>query len=326
MTKLNNIVLVFLLSSCASLTGPEGAFPDTKYDFLDEELSEDVVTTDDLELRGEEDHYPIDVAAQDTIFQEVPKPRQIFSAGGASEVQLRRLGELLWIYVETLPSTTWPITRSYWETSEFQLLDANPETGEMLIDFDEEINFKITIEHGIKESSSEIFLSGVQKDEGASVELDQDEIQPYLEDMVSYIADSVGTFSGTSLAAQSLNDRKKSRIFSENERTVIELDLNFERAWSTVSRAISASQIISNDRNRDEGIFYVSLSAQEESDESRFNPFSFLRRNTSEQIADPEYIILVSRSGSKTLIRAEAMTGNIQDAEDLLSILNESLS
>ena len=326
MTKLNNIVLVFLLSSCASLTGPEGAFPDTKYDFLDEELSDDVVTTDDLELRGEEDHYPIDVAAQDTIFQEVPKPRQIFSAGGASEVQLRRLGDLLWIYVETLPSTTWPITRSYWETSEFQLLDANPETGEMLIDFDEEINFKITIEHGIKESSSEIFLSGVQKDEGASVELDQDEIQPYLEDIVSYIADSVGTFSGTSLAAQSLNDRKKSRIFSENERTVIELDLNFERAWSTVSRAINASQIISNDRNRDEGIFYVSLSAQEESDESRFNPFSFLRRNPSEQIADPEYIILVSRSGSKTLIRAEAMTGNIQDAEDLLSILNESLS
>ena len=94
----------------------------------------------------------------------------------------------------------------------------------------------------------------------------------------------------------------------------------------TVSRAINSSQIISNDRNREEGIFYVSLSAEDESSESRFNPFSFLRRNPSEQIADPEYIILVSRSGSKTLIRAEAMTGNIQDAEDLLSILNESLS
>ena len=326
MNKLNYIVLVLLVSSCASLTGPEGAFPDTKYDFLDEELSEDVVTTDDLELNTEEDHYPIDIASKDTVFLEVPKPRQIFSAGGASEVQLRRLGELLWIYVETLPSTTWPITRSYWETSEFQLLDANPETGVMLVDFNDEINFKITIEHGIKESSSEIFLSGVQKDEGIVVELDQEEIQPYLEDIVNYIADSVGTFSGTSLAAQSLNDRKKSRIFSENERTVIELDLNFERAWSTVSRAINASQIISNDRNREEGIFYVSLSAEEESNESRFNPFSFLRRNPSEQIADPEYIILVSRSGSKTLIKAEAMTGNIQDAEDLLSILNESLS
>ena len=326
MSKLIYVVLVFLVSSCASLTGPEGAFPDTKYDFLDEELSGDVVTTDDLELNVEEDHYPIDISAKDTIFQEVPKPRQIFSAGGASEVQLRRLGELLWIYVETLPSTTWPITRSYWETSEFQLLDADPETGEMIIDFNDEINFKITIEHGIKESSSEIFLSGIQKGEEIKVELDQEVIQPYLEDIVNYIADSVGTFSGTSLAAQSLNDRKKSRIYSENERTVIELDLNFERAWSTVSRAINTTQIISNDRNREEGIFYVSLSAEQESNESRFNPFSFLRRNPSEQIADPEYMIFVSRSGTKTLIKAEALTGSIQDAEDLLSILNESLS
>ena len=326
MNKLNYVVLVFLVSSCASLTGPEGAFPDTKYDFLDEELSGDVVTTDDLALNVEEDHYPIDISAKDTIFQEVPKPRQIFSAGGASEVQLRRLGELLWIYVETLPSTTWPITRSYWETSEFQLLDADPETGEMIIDFNDEINFKITIEHGIKESSSEIFLSGIQKGEEIKVELDQEVIQPYLEDIVNYIADSVGTFSGTSLAAQSLNDRKKSRIYSENERTVIELDLNFERAWSTVSRAINTTQIISNDRNREEGIFYVSLSAEQESNESRFNPFSFLRRNPSEQIADPEYMIFVSRSGTKTLIKAEALTGSIQDAEDLLSILNESLS
>ena len=65
MNKLNYIVLVLLVSSCASLTGPEGAFPDTKYDFLDEQLSEDVVTTDDLALNTEEDHYPIDIASKD---------------------------------------------------------------------------------------------------------------------------------------------------------------------------------------------------------------------------------------------------------------------
>lgn len=326
MDKYKPIILAFLISSCSSLTGPEGAFPDTRYDFLDEELSNDVVTTEDLQLSTEENHYPIEITSGDTVFQEVPKPRQIFSAGGASEVQLRRLGDLLWVYVETLPSTTWPITRTYWETSEFQLLDANPETGVMLIDFSQDINLKITIEHGIKESSSEIFLSAVKKTDNEKVDVDSEQIQPYLEDIVNYIADSVGTFSGTSLAAQSLNDRKKSRIFSENEKTVIELDLNFERAWSTVSRAISASQIISNDRNREEGIFYVSLSAEEESGVSRFNPLAFFRRNPSQQIADPEYMIFVTPLGSKTLIKAEAMTGNIQDSEDLLSILNESLS
>ena len=326
MNKANLFLFLFLMTGCSSLTGPEGAFPDTRYDFLDEELSGGIVTTDDLELNEEEDHYPINATTGDTFFKEVPKPRQIFTAGGASEVQLRRLGELLWVYVETLPSTTWPITRSYWETSEFQLLDADPETGEMLIDFNEEVNFKMTIEHGIKESSSEIFLSVVKKSENVNVDFETDKIQPFLEDIVNYIADSVGTFSGTSLAAQSLNDRKKSRIFSENERTVIELDLSFERAWSTVSRAINASQIISNDRNREEGIFYVSLSVEEESNISRFNPLVLFRNNPSEQIADPEYMIFVTRSGSKTLIKAEAMSGSLADAEDLISVLNESLS
>ena len=325
MNKANLFLFLFLMTGCSSLTGPDGAFPDTRYDFLDEELSGGIVTTDDLDL-NEEDHYPINTTSGDTVFQEVPKPRQIFSAGGASEVQLRRLGDLLWVYVETLPSTTWPITRSYWETSEFQLLDADPETGEMLIDFNEEVNFKMTIEHGIKESSSEIFLSVVKKSENVNVDFETDKIQPFLEDIVNYIADSVGTFSGTSLAAQSLNDRKKSRIFSENERTVIELDLSFERAWSTVSRAINASQIISNDRNREEGIFYVSLSVEEESNISRFNPLVLFRNNPSEQIADPEYMIFVTRSGSKTLIKAEAMSGSLADAEDLISVLNESLS
>ncbi len=320
------IIYIFMLSSCSYLTGPDGVFPDTQYDFLDDELSTGVITTSDLDLEMEEDHYPIVSPDKNTIFAEVPKPRQIFSAGGKSEVQLRRLGELLWVYVETLPSTTWPITRSYWETSEFQLLDADPESGVMIIDFDDEINFKITIEHGIKESSSEIFLSGSDKNGDNDIELDQEQTQPYLEDLVNYIADSVGTFSGTSLAAQSLNDKKKSRIFSENERTIIELDLNFERAWSTVSRAITGSKIISNDRNREEGIFYVSLSPDEDSNNSRFNPFSFLKRNPDEQIADPEYIIFVTRAGSKTLIKAESLAGSIEDAENLLSVLNESLS
>ena len=181
-----SIIGLLIISSCASITGPDGAFPETRYDFLEDELSEDLVTPEDLEIETEENHYPIDTSLTNTVFQEVPKPRQIFSAGGASEVQLRRLGELLWIYVETLPSTTWPITRSYWETSEFQLLDANPETGIMIIDFDDEINFQITIEHGIKESSSEIFLSGVKKEDNEAINLDQEEIQPYLEDIVNF--------------------------------------------------------------------------------------------------------------------------------------------
>ena len=102
--------------------------------------------------------------------------------------------------------------------------------------------------------------------------------------------------------------------------------MSFERAWSTVSRAINASKIISNDRNREDGIFYVSLTVEDQSSISRFNPLSFFRNNPSEQVADPEYMIFVTRFGSKTLIKAEAMSGSLEDAEELISVLNESLS
>ena len=37
MNKTFSIYFAILVTSCSSLTGPEGLFPDTRYDFLDEE-------------------------------------------------------------------------------------------------------------------------------------------------------------------------------------------------------------------------------------------------------------------------------------------------
>ena len=77
---------------------------------------------------------------------------------------------------------------------------------------------------------------------------DPEFIQGEMEKMIDYYADSLSNFSGTSLAAQNLNEMKKANIFTENGRTVISLDLNFDRAWSSVSKALNA-EIVTNDRD-----------------------------------------------------------------------------
>merc|ERR1712070_864585 len=177
--------------------------------------------------------------------------------------QLRRLGELMWIYVETLPSTSWPITKSYWETSDYEVINLDPMIGEIVINFDNSSNLKMKIEHGIKEASTEIFLLQVDKINNQIIS-NPDLIQDELSNIVNYFADTVSQFSGTSLAAQNLNDIKKAKIFVEDGRTVIELNLSFERAWSSVSKAINAANIAINDKNRDEGVLYVSLLVEEE--------------------------------------------------------------
>ncbi len=317
-----------LISSCTFLGGDDGLIPNNSKDFFDETLSDDIVFRDGIGIK-KDDHYPV---LQNTNFQkdpiDLPKPRQIFSSGQTRAVQLRRLGQLLWVYVEALPSTSWPITKAYFETSDYEILNSNPLSGELILKYSDNADMKVLIEHGIKEASTEIFISFLTKDDifleaNSRLEITQE----ILKGLVNYMADSVDSFSGTSLAAQALNDKKKTRIFNLNDTTIIELDLGFDRAWSAVSRALEEGKIQVNDRDREEGFFLVSFEEKDEDD----GWFSFLnfQDEASSGLAlglDADFKIIVSTEDSSTKIRAEVINSSAGDAESLLSKINELLS
>ena len=314
-----------MFSSCSYIAGPEGLFPPTKDEFLKEKVEQDIQLPSDLALISKENHYPVDEISETLENQDVPKPRQIFSTSGDSSVQLRRLGELMWVYVETLPSTSWPISKSYWDTSSYKVINADPATGEIAINFDESTKLKMKIEHGIKEASTEIFL--VQVDKTSNEILSNPElIQTELSNLVNYFADSVGQFSGTSLAAQNLNEMKKAKIFVDNGQTVIELDLNFDRAWSSVTKAIDSANIIANDKDRSNGIFYVSYESEEEEGFFSFLNFGRSKSRNATVFGDAQFEVRISEKNNKTYVRAYSKDGKIEEAEELISKINESLS
>lgn len=306
------------------MSGPDGFFPDTKYDFLDEQVADEIILPDHLNQPNKENHFPVtnNVIIEEDI--DVPKPRQIFASSGTSAVQLRRLGELMWVYIETLPSTSWPIAKNYWDTSIYSVISANPENGKIKVDFDDESILEMRIEHGIKEASTEIFLYVVNKNNNEILS-NPEFIRSELEKMVNYLAQSVNNFSGTSLAAQNLNENKKAKIFSENGQTVISLELSFDRAWSSVSKALDAANIIANDKNRSAGIFYVSYQQEE-----RNGFFSFLgfgkERNSSTLSNESDFEVTITEKNNKSYVRARPTNDNIQEAEELLSKINEALS
>ena len=319
-----SIGAILFISSCSYISGPEGMFPTTEYDFLNENVESNISLPENLDPVNSENHYPVSKPNEIKNDQDVPKPRQIFASSGNSSVQLRRLGELMWIYIETLPSTSWPISKSYWDTSSFQILSSDANTGEIVIDYDQSSILKMTIEHGIKEASTEIFLTQVSKDSNelvSNVEL----IQSELENVVNYFAESIDSFSGTSLAAQNLNEKKKAKIFTENGQTVIELDLSFNRAWSSVSKALSAANIISNDKDRSKGVLYVSYVKEKE---GGFLSFIGLGNNNAE-IAfteEAQFEINIVEENNKSYVKAISKNGKIDDAEQLLSRINEALN
>ena len=316
--------ILVLTASCSYISGPEGLFPPTKNAFLKEKVGEDMLLPNDLDTIMIENHYPIEIGETLTNDEKVPKPRQIFASSGNSSVQLRRLGELMWIYVETLPSTSWPITKSYWNTSSYETVSANPQTGEIIINFDESSFLNMKIEHGIKEASTEIFLTQINKSSSELIS-NPDLIQSELSNLVSYFADTVDQFTGTSLAAQNLNDVKKTKIFVENGQTVIELDLNFDRAWSSVTKAMDAAEIFANDKDRSNGIFYVSYA---EEDDRGFLSFLNLRKNEDKKVLsdDAQFEVKIIEKNNKTYVRAYSKDGKIEESEKLISKINESLS
>ena len=323
---LNFLPLIFFVTSCSIIGGPNGYFPEKKYDFLEEEIEADITLPSDLDSPDTENHYPVgDPSNLDNVL-EVPKPRQIFSSSGDSSVQLRRLGELMWIYIETLPSTSWPISKNYWDTSEYDVIKADPVSGEIDIDFSQSSKLQMRVEHGIKEASTEVFLYKINKISG-DIESDPEFVQMEMEKMIDYYADSLSNFTGTSLAAQNLNEMKKAKIFTQDGLTVIALDLNFDRAWSSVSRALDAAEIVTNDRDRSNGTFYVSFA---ESDERRFRLFG--GRSSSDNSQNNEFgkssqfEITITQENNKSYVRAISKNGNIEESESLLSKINESLS
>ena len=317
------------LASCSYISGPEGLFPETKNKFFEEELAPDLnLPSSDLAIQKEDHYPPISQGIPLAEIQDIPSPRQIFSSGGSNEVQLRRLGELMWVYVESLPSTSWPITKSYFESSSMPIIENDPDAGIMLIKYSDSLNFKVTIEHGIKESSTEIFLTTYLTDPNAPNASEPEFIQKELSKIVEFFASSASSFSGTSLAAQNLNDRKKARIFNLNDRTIIELNLGFDRAWSAISRALTAGKITSNDIDRDNGIFLVSYSVESE----QKGWFSFLNFSDDEDDGSlllgeaAEFKIILKPENDKTNIFVESLEGSSEDAEALISKINELLS
>ena len=322
MKNITTIVCVLIYcNSCSYIAGPEGMFPSKEYDFLEEVIENEITLPNDLKLANKQNHFPIENTVNLIEKQDIPKPRQIFSSDQDNSVQLRRLGELMWIYVETLPSSSWPISKSYWENSQYEVMNMNPDIGEITISYDEISYFNMKIEHGIKEASTEIFLTLLQKSNNELIS-NSELIQSELSNLVNYFAEPNTIFAGTSLAAQNLNDRKKAKIYIDGDQTVIELNLNFDRAWSSVSRSIDAANIKVNDRNRSKGILYVSNPTEER---KRF--LSFLRNGNEVQTnGDAQFEVRIIEKNKKTYVRVYSIDGKIEASEDLLSKINESLS
>jgi len=240
---------------------------------------------------------------------EVPRPKKIFSSQGSENVEVRRLGEIYWIYIEALPSKSWPLIKDFLLDNEYELVSDDPTIGK--ITAEKTARFFLTLEHGIKNNSSEIYLLDSNNN---SMELE------YFEKLAAYISENLPGYEGNSIAAQGLNLNKKARIVYVKKEIGIEFRLPFDRTWSAISKAVEKADLQIEDRNRE--LKYIQIKLDKENEGFFRNLFT--AQNAAE--AEADYELIFSESEGNTILEFKKLSDIEVSVDELVDIINESLS
>lgn len=311
-------VLLLILASCVSDPSKQSrnAYLLEEEDNTLSEVIEDITVLLDL--------YPINGEIdKEKLSYELQRPRQFFSSGSNNEIRLHKLGQIRWLYVESLPSSVWPILNQYIENeNDLSIRISDPDEGvietEIFNRKDKEVKYRFKVEHGIRQASTELFFTELVKQENDWAILDNDnsEADEFLRKLLDYFS-SATVSQGTSLVALNLNQGRKSEVINTNDgKSYINLSIGFARTWAALNRALKEAAINVKDLNREEGYVLINYGLPEEE-----GILARLRKSEPK-----EYKIIVrSSSEDLTQIMLDSEEWN-DELESLLSEINQSLS
>ena len=311
-------ILLLILVSCVSDPSKQSrnAYLLEEEDNTLSEVIEDITILLDL--------YPINGEIdKEKLSYELQRPRQFFSSGSNNEIRLHKLGQIRWLYVESLPSSVWPILNQYIENeNDLSIGISDPDEGvietEIFNRKDKEVKYRFKVEHGIRQASTELFFTELVKKENDWAILDNDnsEADDFLRKLLDYFS-SATVSQGTSLVALNLNQGRKSEVINTDDgKSYIKLSIGFARTWAALNRALKEAAISIKDLNREEGYVLINYGLPEEE-----GILARLRKSEPK-----EYKIIVrSFSEDLTQIMLDSEEWN-DELESLLSEINQSLS
>ena len=316
-------LIIIILSSCSYI------FTDHQYDYLKEEIRKPLKIPDSSNSKAIIDYYPVPSEKSSLVLNsyEIPLPEQVFSSGSSNDIRLHKLGELRWLYVETLPSSAWPLMKDFWANSEYGLFFEDPNVGvlesNIFLIGGTQSKLRMKIEHGIRQASSELFVSHLIQDElGSWTRFSSNENleDKVLRSVMDFLSKTTSK-GGTSLVALNLNLGQKAMLKQEEDGSnFIAINLEYPRAWAAVDRALKEAIITVTDLDRENGIFYVNFIQKEEKG-------FFGRMFGGDEILKGSFKIFVKEEGKKCKVTVEAEDNNSGVYErELLSQINQSLS
>ncbi|MEM7219465.1 MAG: outer membrane protein assembly factor BamC [Pseudomonadota bacterium] len=226
--------------------------------------------------------------------ERAPRPAPLFGSGENDNVKIQKLGDRRWLVLPEPPPIVWPKVKQFLSENGIETAQEVPLAGRITTswfdaggtDYRDVVRLAVqqakrdaqasgglerlslTVEQGMRDNSTEVHLRH-QNDALAERTAIRDLIgfrsvipeveEAILREVGGYLASEVST-QAVSMVGQDIIGASKAQIDLDAEgQPVLLLDLDFDRAWATITQSMSNAEIEVTDRDRSEGLLYIEL-------------------------------------------------------------------
>lgn len=282
----------------------------------------------------------------------------------AGEVRLERAGNQAWLVTSMTPEQVWPKARQFWIDRGFAIASESAEAGTLETDFQqnraklpqdlvrrtlgtvldgvfdtgERDRYMMRVERGA--AGTEVYVShhGIEEQQvGRTTEGQFQWVarpsDPQLErEMLTRLMISLGAKDDTAraeVAATGDTAKSKARIVTGKPGAALQVDDALDRAWRRIGLALDRGGFTVEDRDRNQGIYFVRFVDTKEAakDEPNFFTRLFGAKDPTAKALN-RYRIQVKADGAGTLVSVLNYSGepdNSANAQKIVSLLVDEL-
>ncbi|MDA8828247.1 outer membrane protein assembly factor BamC [Luminiphilus sp.] len=275
------VLSALLLQGCSWIYGEDGLFPDNTDRYQDAPELAVISVPPKASADVLDPTYPIPDVKQSFLLEsefEVPRPTPLTGSNQYETVRIQRLAEESWALVAVAPGQLWPQVRGFLTTSGIAVAASDAESGLIdtqfvtLQDRPLPTRFRFRVDTGVQRNTSELHVLQ-QNQSGSDVEWpgvsDDLELESeILRNIAQFIANSAEAAPVSMMADRAMGDEGRVTLEDSETSTRLILRLPFNRAWASMNKALPEAGFAIDDKDRTEGVFYLTFIGPQEEDES----------------------------------------------------------
>jgi outer membrane protein assembly factor BamC len=343
-------------SACSWLTGDDGYFRDRSNDYLESRQTQPMTLPEDVQTKRLDQLLPVPntVASSTVKDYEVPRPPFMAPVGGVySDFSLQKSADARWIVARRSQAEVWDLALQFFRDSGFEIAEEKQAVGEFITAWqprkdltavvgrgqadeedenaDSDIRIRVRLEPGVQSNTTEVFVATAMRDADSGDEdlewlTDTGVETSLLEGMLLSMGSDAEQSGPVSLLSERAYDAPKRIMLGEDAtgNPVLSLGADYDRAWSSIGRALVTADIRVVDLNRTSGAYYIDLAqgADPSSESSGYFDWMLGGPDEEDEFSPERYVVRLNTVNNLTKIVVEELDGGMAAPDVALQVLN----